>query len=124
MIFHRGCGRPPYQAEKTVDGGGEVNLNGPGFPLKRVKSHKHQSGPACVFMCVVKRCRQLVLFHGQQCMDEGGEGYSQVKPTAGQSTFALGNSNVSVLYACLVSACLTFYSGTLLAGTLHGVLVH
>lgn len=37
----------------------------------------------------MKRCRQLEVFHGQQCVDQGGEGYSQVKPTAGQSSFAI-----------------------------------
>ena len=92
VIFHPGSGLPPYQAEKTLVGGGEVNLSGPEFPLKAL-SHTNINQTVCVCVCVcvcvVKRCRQLEVFHGQQCVDQGGEGYSQVKPAAGQSTFSI-----------------------------------
>lgn len=58
VIFHLGSGFPPYQAEKTVLGRGELNLSGPEFPLKELNHVRV-------------------------------EGYSQVKPRAGQSTFAI-----------------------------------
>lgn len=73
VIFHQGSGLPPYQAETTVVRGGEVNLTGPEFPLKEL-SHTNINQTVCV--CVVKRCRQLEVFHGQQCVDQAGEGYS------------------------------------------------
>lgn len=47
VIFHRGSGLPPYQAEKTVVGGGEFCLSGHRFPLKKIKSHKHHSDSVC-----------------------------------------------------------------------------
>lgn len=85
-------------------------------------NHTNINQALSVFICAVKRCRQLVLFHGQQCMD----GRVTVKLNLEQDTAHLhqGNGSVSVLYACSMSACLTFYSGTLSAGTLRGVLLH
>lgn len=47
VIFHLGSGLPPYQAEKTVVGGGELHLCGPEFPLKEL-NHMNINQMMCV----------------------------------------------------------------------------